>query len=75
MGLFRKKSKLKNSHDEKLLQLMNRQKEAWENSKVMEEIIVDENPELRAQRKLAKAKYFYLFKEARARDLKGNLLR
>jgi hypothetical protein len=74
MGLFSRKSKLKRTYDEKLLRLMKEQKVAWEDSKVMEEIIIDENRELTAQRKLAKAKYFYLFKEARARKLNGNLL-
>lgn len=74
MGLFRKKSKLKRTYDEKLLRLMKQQKRAWEDSRVMEEIIVDENPALTAERKLAKAKYFYLFKEARARKLNGHLL-
>lgn len=53
---------------------MKRQRQAWEDSKVMEEIVVDESPALTAQRKLAKAKYFYLFKEARARNLNGSLL-
>lgn len=54
---------------------MESQKQAWEDSKVMEEIIVDEDPSLKAERKLAQAKYFYLFKEARARQLKGNMYR
>lgn len=75
MGLFSKKSRLKRTYDEKLLNLMESQKQAWEDSKVMEEIIVDEDPSLKAERKLAQAKYFYLFKEARARQLKGNMYR
>ncbi|MEC6749261.1 YaaL family protein [Marinilactibacillus sp. XAAS-LB27] len=71
MGLFKRKSKLKNQYDDWLLSLMNRQKKAWEDSKVMEEIIVEEHPRLKAERKLAQAKYFYLFKEAKVRQLKG----
>ncbi|MFC6465085.1 YaaL family protein [Marinilactibacillus sp. GCM10026970] len=71
MGLFKRKSKLKKQYDDRLLSLMNRQKEAWEDSKVMEEIIVEEHPRLKAERKLAQAKYFYLFKEAKVRQIKG----
>ncbi|WP_225744582.1 YaaL family protein [Marinilactibacillus sp. Marseille-P9653] len=71
MGLFKRKSKLKNQYDDRLLSLMNRQKTAWEDSKVMEEIIVEEHPRLKAERKLAQAKYFYLFKEAKVRQIKG----
>lgn len=71
MGLFKRKSKLKNQYDDWLLSLMNRQKTAWEYSKVMEEIIVEEHPRLKAERKLAQAKYFYLFKEAKVRQIKG----
>lgn len=73
MGLFSKKSKLKRTYDDKLLTLMKNQKQAWEDSKVMEEIIVDEDPSLKAGRKLAQAKYFYLFKEARVRNIKGDI--
>ena len=38
----------------------------------MEEIIVEEHPKLKAERKLAQAKYFYLFKEAKVRQIKGS---
>ncbi|GEQ33571.1 YaaL family protein [Marinilactibacillus psychrotolerans] len=72
MGLFRKKSKLRNEYDEKLFDLIKNQKALWENSKVMEEIIVEEHPKLKAERKLAQAKYFYLFKEAKVRQIKGS---
>lgn len=72
MGLFKRKSKLRKEYDEKLLSLMQHQKALWENSKVMEEIIVEEHPKLKAGRKLAQAKYFYLFKEAKVRKIKGN---
>lgn len=72
MGLFKKKSKLKQEYNERFLSLMNRQKESWEKYKKMEEIIVEEHPRLRAERKLAQAKYFYLFKEAKIRQIRGN---
>lgn len=73
MGLFRKKHQLKKAYDKKLFDLMQRQKTKWEDSKVMEEIVVDETPSLTAERKCAKARYFYLFKEAKKRQLKGDL--
>lgn len=72
MGLFRKKSKLRQEYNEQLLSLMNRQKESWEKYKQMEEIIVEEHPKLTAERKLAQAKYFYLFKEAKIRQIRGS---
>lgn len=74
MGLLRKKGKLKKEYDERLMTLMRKQKKMWESGKQLEEIIVDEHPEWRAQQKLQKAKYFYLFKEARIRKIKGNHL-
>lgn len=72
MGLFKKKSKLRQEFNEQFLSLMNRQKESWEKYKKMEEIIVEEHPKLRAERKLAQAKYFYLFKEAKIRQIRGS---
>ncbi|WP_208560257.1 YaaL family protein [Marinilactibacillus kalidii] len=71
MGLFKRKPKLKNQYDGYLLTLMNHLKTEWEQSKVMEEIIVEEHPKLKAERKLSQAKYFYLFKEAKIREIKG----
>lgn len=74
MGLFRKKGKLKREYDEKLMALMIKQKKQWETSKQFEAITVDEHPESLVQQKMQKAKYFYLFKEARIRRIEGNYL-
>lgn len=74
MGLFRKKGKLKREYDEKLMALMIKQKKQWETSKQFEAITVDEHPESLVQKKMQKAKYFYLFKEARIRRIEGNYL-
>ncbi|OJF93274.1 YaaL family protein [Alkalibacterium sp. 20] len=74
MPLFNRKSKLKRSYDEKLMKLIREQKKQFEAYEKVESVIIDEQPEWRAQYKLQKAKYYYLFKEARIRRLNGNIL-
>lgn len=74
MGLFKKKHQLKNEYDEKLLQLINKQKKSYESDKHLEDLIIRDHPRTEAELNLQKAKYFYLFKEARIRKIKGNHL-
>ncbi len=74
MGLFRKKGKLKREYDDKLMTLMIKQKKQWENSRRFEAITIEEHPRSLVQKKMQKAKYFYLFKEARIRRIEGNYL-
>jgi len=70
---FRKKPNLKQRYDEKLLELMEQQRNQWENVKKLDEITAEADGFTKAQRKLAEIKYFYLFKEARIRQIKGRL--
>ncbi|GAB2479431.1 hypothetical protein GCM10008929_01430 [Alkalibacterium psychrotolerans] len=75
MGLFRKKHQLKKTYDQKLIDQIQKQKEFYENAKGMERLMIKEHPKWDAELKLQKAKYFYLFKEARIRKVQGNLLK
>lgn len=74
MAVFRKKGKLKKSYDEQLVALMNKQKKAWEQAQKLDSIAIEEHPESQVHLKIQRAKYFSLFKEARIRNIKGNLL-
>lgn len=74
MSLFKRKSKLKKAYDEKLMMLIRDQKRHYRTYERMEAVVVDDQPEWRAQHKLQKAKYYYLFKEARIRKINGNIL-
>lgn len=73
MGLFKKKYRLRRDYDASLLNLMSTLMEEWESAKRFEKASVEKNPYLKARTKLAEAKFFYLFKEARRRNLKGDL--
>ncbi|AGX02072.1 MULTISPECIES: YaaL family protein [Bacillaceae] len=66
---FRKKGKLRNEFDEQLLMQLNSLKDEWYNQKRLLEKSFDPSAEVLAQTKLAEAKYFYLFKEAKARKI------
>lgn len=74
MALFRRKGKLKQSYDAQLLELMNKQKKDWEQARKLDSIAIEEHPESQVQLKIKRAKYFSLFKEARIRNIKGNVL-
>ncbi|MCD8506606.1 MAG: YaaL family protein [Alkalibacterium thalassium] len=53
---------------------MNKQKKLYQADKQLEELMIKDHPEWEAQLKLQKAKYFYLFKEARIRQVRGDHL-
>ncbi|GEK92183.1 DUF2508 family protein [Alkalibacterium kapii] len=67
MALFKRKNKLKQTYDEKLISLIQKQREQFEDYKKDESLIVNDQPEWKAHYKLKKALYFYLIKEARLR--------
>lgn len=66
---------MRKEYDEALLNLMYRTKDQWENKKEIEEAVFDKDGLLFAETKLAEAKYFYLFKEARIRKIKSTKIR
>lgn len=73
--LFKKKPNLRKEYDAALLKLMTQTKNDWEYAKKIERSVIEKDSLLFAQTKLAEIKYFYLFKEARKRDIKGDTTR
>ncbi|MCM3708544.1 MULTISPECIES: YaaL family protein [Cytobacillus] len=67
---FRRKKWLRSEFDEKLLDQLNRLKTDWNNQKSLVEKSFDPSPEAISQAKLAEAKYFFLFREAKKRNVK-----
>ncbi|PPA68409.1 YaaL family protein [Jeotgalibacillus proteolyticus] len=67
--LFRKKGKLKKEYDDQLVQLMSTAREDWQQQKNLAALSVETSTQVSASEKLAEAKYFYLFKEARQRKI------
>lgn len=67
--MFGKKRKLKQEYDEHLRSLMMATKAEWEQAKVIEQHLDDYNQEVIIQRKIAESKHFYLYREAKARQL------
>ncbi|WP_034551417.1 YaaL family protein [Carnobacterium funditum] len=70
--LFKKKISLRNQYDKELFNLMKQTKQDWEYAKKIEQSVYEKDGLLFAQTKLAEIKYFYLFKEARKRKIKGD---
>ncbi|UOE55538.1 YaaL family protein [Bacillus sp. CMF12] len=67
---FRRKKWLRSEFDEKLLEQLNRLKTDWNNQKSLVEKSFDPSPEAISQAKLAEAKYFFLFREAKKRNVR-----
>ncbi|RBP86071.1 uncharacterized protein DUF2508 [Cytobacillus firmus] len=67
---FRRKGWLRSEFDEKLLNQLNRIKTDWNNQKSLVEKSFDPSPEAISQSKLAEAKYFFLFREAKKRNVR-----
>lgn len=68
--IFRKKPTLKETYDAQLIQTMEELKEEWKQHQRMEELMRESTFESYMEKKIAEAKYFYLFKEAKIRDVK-----
>ncbi|MGM9966452.1 MULTISPECIES: YaaL family protein [unclassified Rummeliibacillus] len=67
--MFFRKQKLRKEYDDKLVQLMRHTKEEWQRTQNIENLMVDYDLNIIAQRKIAESKHFYLFKEARIRKI------
>lgn len=67
--LFRKKGKLKKEYDDRLVQLMQQAREEWQQQKNLSDLSFERSPQMLAEEKMAEARYFYLFKEARHRKI------
>ncbi|MGN7410566.1 MULTISPECIES: YaaL family protein [unclassified Sporosarcina] len=68
-GLFRRKHKLKREYDEKLRTLMVDTREEWEQAKSIEKYADDFDQEIVIRKKIAESNHFYLYKEAKIRNL------
>lgn len=66
---FRRKGWLRKLYDEKLLLQIEETKQSWHQQKKLLEKSLDPSEEVICQTKLAEAKYFFLFKEAKARKI------
>ncbi|MDQ7936540.1 YaaL family protein [Lactiplantibacillus sp. WILCCON 0030] len=74
--LFKRRQMIKQpkaTYDEQLLGLLNSAKVDWDRAKQNEQAIYDNNTsELVTQTALARAKYLYLYREARRRQVHGS---
>ncbi|NCU18785.1 YaaL family protein [Pallidibacillus pasinlerensis] len=68
--LFKKKGKLKKEYDQKLLSQIDEMRSKWLNQKNIWEKSFDINEDLEYKVKISKLKYYYLFKEAKVRNIK-----
>jgi hypothetical protein len=66
---FRRKGKLREDYDEKLIQQLNNSKENWDRQSSLQEKSFDPYFEVDLQTKLARAKYLFLLREAKKRNL------
>ncbi|ULT57104.1 YaaL family protein [Neobacillus drentensis] len=66
---FRRKGRLRKEYDEKLLAQLNRYKINWQQEKLLLEKSFDPSDEVICQTKIAEAKYIFLLKEAKQRNV------
>lgn len=67
--LFRKKKWLRTEFDQKLMDQLNAVKTQWNHQKILVQRSFDPSDEFITEAKLAEAKYFFLFKEAKHRKI------
>ncbi|WP_226677767.1 YaaL family protein [Rossellomorea aquimaris] len=66
---FRKKGKLKKEYDQSLLRVLDETKDHWNQQRSIDEMSVDYNLNIHCHSKIAEAKYFFLFREAKHRKI------
>jgi hypothetical protein len=66
---FRRKGRLRKEYDEKLLAQLNRYKTHWQQEKLLLEKSFDPSEEVICQTKIAEAKYIFLLREAKQRNV------
>jgi len=67
--MFSKKGKLKKEFDEQFVTLMKETKEEWRQAQLIEDYLNDYDLDAVAKRKMAESIHFYLYKEARIRNV------
>ncbi len=70
--MFGRKRKLKEEFDDRLRSLMLETKDQWEQARKVEAYLNDYDQDIIVHRKIAESKHFYLYKEAKARQLGRN---
>ncbi|MEH7098364.1 YaaL family protein [Neobacillus vireti] len=66
---FQRKGRLRKEYDEKLLAQLNRYKINWQQEKLLLEKSFDPSEEVICQTKIAEAKYIFLLREAKQRNV------
>ncbi|MFL6560879.1 MAG: YaaL family protein [Bacillus sp. (in: firmicutes)] len=66
---FQRKVRLRKEYNEKLLMQMNRFKVHWQQEKLLLEKSFDPSDEVICQTKIAEAKYIFLLREAKQRNV------
>jgi len=67
--VFKKKKKLRREYDQKLIELMDTTKKDWMIQSQLIKLSVEKSDDLESITQLAKAKYFFLFREAKVRKI------
>ena len=70
--MFKKKKKLRKECDKKLIDLMDSTKNDWMIQSQLNKLSFEKSDDLQAITQLAKAKYFFLFHEAKVRKISIN---
>jgi hypothetical protein len=68
--LFRRKGWLRTQYDQQLIQNLLNMKKEWNRQKQLIEKSVEPSPQVLFELKVAEAKYFFLLKEAKKRNIK-----
>jgi hypothetical protein len=66
---FQKKGKLRKEYDNKLLKSLEDAKKDWISQKALEEMSIENSFEIDYLSKIAEAKYFFFFREAKNRKV------
>lgn len=69
----RNKQKLRHTFDELLLKDIDNAKITWDQARQTQEAVYDVDDELLAETCLARAKYEFLYREAKRRQVKGRM--
>jgi hypothetical protein len=68
--LFRRNGWLRTQYDQQLIQNLLNMKQEWNRQKQLIEKSVEPSPQVLFELKVAEAKYFFLLKEAKKRNIK-----
>ena len=70
--MFKKKKKLRRGYDQQLIELMDKTKKDWMIQTQLLKMSFEKSDALQVLTQLAKAKYFFLFQEAKIRKISIN---